>query len=167
MREGVFSMTSYFPDSLDNCYSPTDPFPDCAVCGVGYARGLGNLCLKCSHERYGAVIAVAVVIFVVVVMVIIDGIRSLTHPSVADNLPLRRTLSAVVSRFKGSRVYQALKIMVVSWQIVTQASAVVDNFLQNSCSGAFLTTVTFPKTLTIAKIKPDLREFTRPPCIFI
>lgn len=144
MRVDVLSVTYYPSDDLDNCPSPTDQPPDCAVCKDGYARGLGNACLKCSHERRNAVIVVAVVIFVLIVMVIIAGIRSLTHPGEEHNLPLCRMMKAAISRFKGARAYQALKIMVVSWQIVTQAS-IGEQFPQNSCSRSILPPLDFPR----------------------
>lgn len=96
---------------------------DCAVCTDGYARGLGNLCLKCSEERRSGVIALASVFIVVIVAAIVTHIPSLAFDTEAGSFLPRRVLEMARSRFKGARMYQAFKIVVVSWQIVTQVSS--------------------------------------------
>lgn len=90
-----------------------------------YARGLGYLCMKCSEGRRGAFIAVAVVIFVVLgaaAIFLVVSIRNSTSDNEAVVSKTERVLKRVRLRLRRVRAYQSMKIIVVSWQIITQAS---------------------------------------------
>ena len=87
----------------------------------GYARGLGYLCTECSDERRGALIAAVVVIVVLVVVAVMMGV----HSFASDTRRATSQPCGCGGRFRRMAVHQSLKIMVVSWQIVTQASTCV------------------------------------------
>ena len=97
--------------------------PDCAVCLDGYARGFGNSCIECSGQRRSAMIAFTAVVVVALVASIVIGIQSLEVDTEAHSCSPRQVLKMVYHQIRRTRASQALKIMVVSWQIVTQASA--------------------------------------------
>lgn len=81
----------------------------CAVCIDGYARGLGYTCLECSERRRVVAIAITVVILVIIIIIII--LRSFEN----------RFSSQSLARLRTAKAFQALKIIFVVWQIVTQA----------------------------------------------
>ncbi|CAM9706213.1 unnamed protein product [Ascophyllum nodosum] len=97
--------------------------PYCAVCLDGYARGFGNSCIECSGQRRSAMIAFTAVVVVALVASIVIGIQSLEVDTEAHSCSPRQVLKMVYHQIRRTRASQALKIMVVSWQIVTQASA--------------------------------------------
>lgn len=100
----------------------------CAVCAGGYTAGLSYTCSKCSADRRNAVIASAgVLLFAVAVAAIALGVKLLRRSGARDTqerrLPSRTTeiLQTCFKRIMGS---PALKIVIVAWQIVSQASAI-------------------------------------------
>eukprot|EP00904_Undaria_pinnatifida_P002436 jgi/Undpi1/12193/HiC_scaffold_5.g01869.m1 len=98
--------------------------PLCAVCADGYTAALGYACSQCNKERRSATIAVAAVVLVVVVAILVQGLRFLgtyAGRTVAGESVLSRDRTGVQPQFIGARASQALKVVVVSWQIVTQA----------------------------------------------
>ena len=74
-------------------------------------------------------IAISVVISVALIAVIVIGIRFLASTSEAESDPPRQ-MRILESRFKLARACQGLKIVVVSWQIITQVSTFI---LELSC----------------------------------
>jgi len=82
---------------------------DCAVCSQGYAATLYYRCSKCSRDTPVGPVALAVfavlAMFFVVYMISIEGDRN--------------TWSSI-DRMKAIVPLQSFKIIIVSWQIVTQ-----------------------------------------------
>ena len=56
------------------------------------------------------------------VLAIVAGIRSLASGTEVASSPTQRMLEKVKSRLRKARMHQSLKIIVVSWQIITQVS---------------------------------------------
>ncbi|CAN0218885.1 unnamed protein product [Ectocarpus sp. 4 AP-2014] len=92
--------------------------PFCAVCAEGYTRGVGYTCSRCDAGRRNWTIGVALVLVAVAVVTGALGVRYLG--SSAE----RAVGWRIRSRFERSTVSQGLKIVIVSWQIVSQFSAV-------------------------------------------
>ncbi|CAN0299763.1 unnamed protein product, partial [Pylaiella littoralis] len=92
--------------------------PFCAVCAEGYTRGVGYTCSKCDAGRRDWTIGVALVLAAVAVVVAALGVRCL-GASVE-----RAARWTIRTRFERSTASQGLKIVIVSWQIVSQFSAV-------------------------------------------
>ena len=87
---------------------------DCAVCSKDYVNGPAFTCKKCSEKTSGIAIAavLGVVGFIIMVMICsfllsgkIEGSRWGLVDAIMRYIPL-----------------QALKIIIVAWQILTQAS---------------------------------------------
>ena len=101
------------------------------MCADDYSGGLGYACSQCNEERRSATIAVAAVVLVAVVAIVAQGLRFLgtyAGRTVAGEAVLSGNQTGVQSLFTGARASQALKVVVVSWQIVTQASTVSSSF---------------------------------------
>lgn len=98
--------------------------PDCAVCAEGYAPGLGYVCSECSERRQ--YVAISIVLASCVILAV-GGVLCLYFVGVAVTVPGRRTLRidflGLQSRCQTAGITQALKIIVVSLQIVSQVSA--------------------------------------------
>ncbi|CAN0030927.1 unnamed protein product [Scytosiphon promiscuus] len=92
--------------------------PFCAVCSEGYTRGLGYTCSECNIYRRNWTIGVALVLFAVAVVVGVFGVRYLNSSA------KQPAGGRIQSRFERSTIGQGLKIVIVSWQIVSQFSAV-------------------------------------------
>ena len=98
--------------------------PVCAVCEDGYTAGLGRTCSECSAERRSATITAGAILVAVVVAAVVRGLKAL-------GTGIRQS-TAIESFFSGNvsgdgpraKARQSLKIIVVSWQIITQASSV-------------------------------------------
>lgn len=93
---------------------------DCAICTDGFSRGLGYTCLKCNMERRYVAIAIAVIIPVGILALVTHGMKMLRSGNGQERSFSRRSLARKRSRFMMARTFQALKIIIVSWQIITQ-----------------------------------------------
>lgn len=128
-RRGVCSWAATFPHSfpcslvtpsllLPSCSSSSSTV--CAECAEDYSLGLGYTCSECDEDRRKWTTAVAVILLVaaaVAVTVSVGYLGASTKESAATRIP-----SLVRQRFGRSWVSQGVKIIIVSWQIVSQAS---------------------------------------------
>ena len=99
--------------------------PVCAVCADGYTSGLAYTCSECNEERRIAAIATPTIVLLTVVAMFVRRftfLRSSGGQTVAEETSPGGD-NARDQRFIGAPATQALKILLVSWQIVTQASA--------------------------------------------
>lgn len=103
--------TSTYSSSL---FASRSPSTVCAVCAEGYTRGVGYTCSECNGHRRNCTIGVALVLFAIAVAVGVFGVRYLGS---SDEYPPGGRFQ---SRFSRSAVGQGLKIVIVSWQIVSQ-----------------------------------------------
>lgn len=94
----------------------------CAVCLEGYAAGSGYTCSKCTGARRGLAIGVGLVLLVLAAIVVAVAVSYLGSPD--EESAVEEYLSRRQTQLEGSRVSQGLKIIIVSWQIVSQASTV-------------------------------------------
>lgn len=94
-------------DDLDRC---TRMRPDCSVCSEGYATTVANACSKCSDGK-GAAIVVVLAIAVLVALGLLWHMVAIEQ----DGRP-----QGVVVRVWKVLPLQAIKIVTVAWQIVTQ-----------------------------------------------
>lgn len=92
----------------------------CAVCEDGYSLGLGYTCSACDEGRRNYTTAVAAIVAVFTALAVVVSVRYLGAS--AKELAAERIQSVIQDRFERSRVSQGLKIVIVSWQIVSQAS---------------------------------------------
>ena len=97
----------------------------CAVCAEGHTPGLGFTCVKCSGVRRNMTIGLGAVLLGAAVVMVAVSLNFLG--SSASGTPKRLHASCerfrrVISRLRSTKATQALKIVIVSWQIVTQAS---------------------------------------------
>lgn len=113
---------------LHICYFPNQPaLPsfdvslhvvlDCAVCEVGYSPSLAHTCTRCSNSRQNGLVAIAAVVAVVTVCAIAVFLAHLLSTE-----PEERGVGCLHRRVSRGLPLQAFKIVVVVWQIVTQAS---------------------------------------------
>ncbi|CAM9812920.1 unnamed protein product, partial [Ectocarpus sp. 6 AP-2014] len=89
--------------------------PYCAVCETGYAPSLAHTCTRCSSSRREGSIAatvIAALVSVFTIVTIFQYMLSTQHEEGIVGCFYRRILKAVP--------LQALKIIVVVWQILTQ-----------------------------------------------
>ncbi len=104
--------------------------PVCAVCAEGYTPDIGYACSRCIAGRRAATITVlSVLLLTAVVLTAALGVRHLRSRRDDAQAPIgggsgaaSRGLARIRSRLWHSRVAQTVKIIVVSWQIITQAS---------------------------------------------
>ncbi|CAM9790765.1 unnamed protein product [Scytosiphon promiscuus] len=99
----------------DDYCTPGYKGPYCAVCETGYAPSSGNTCTRCSSSTRQGLMVVTVIAALVVVSVIVAIVKFLLSTEREErNIGWfhRRVLPAVP--------VQALKIIVVPWQILTQ-----------------------------------------------
>lgn len=89
---------------------------DCAICSDGYAPQLGFTCTKCLGSASGLVLAAFVLVVIVFAAVAVASyVTSGERPGKQRGL---------VERFARFIPLQSLKIVIVSWQILTQVRAV-------------------------------------------
>lgn len=98
----------------------------CAVCAEGYTTGVGYACVRCTGSRRGAAIAVvSAILLVAVAVALVIGVKHRRRSSASTSVeesPAMRRLARVKSHLKRSGATQAIKTIIVSWQIITQAS---------------------------------------------
>eukprot|EP00752_Nemacystus_decipiens_P001402 g1387.t1 len=104
--------------------------PYCSVCEEGYAPGRSFTCNRCSDE--GSSIAIAVVVVVVIAMVVVGILLYVTGvaaPSCStSHLGWREKLDRLKDHFPS----QSTKILVVSWQIISQFAHVTSTVFPES-----------------------------------
>lgn len=99
--------------------------PVCAVCDDGYTPGLGYSCSKCSDGRRCAAITLGAILVAAAVVTIARSIKFL-----GTDADLREAVEGFSDNDVGgdqrgrarAKASQAVKIIIVSWQIITQAS---------------------------------------------
>ena len=96
---------------------------DCSVCQEGYAPGLSFSCNSCSDSS--GVMALAIVLIIIIVSFVVAVLFDLTVVGTAASPPSGHGCGARLTRLKAKFPFQSLKIAVVSWQIITQASTYV------------------------------------------
>ena len=101
---------------------------DCAVCDEGYASGFRYTCHSCEGPDKWAAIGGAVAVLVVVVPVIALGVAHLVgvadRPIYGKNGKWERRVSNFRDRLIRVIPVTAIKIVLVSWQIITQVKFV-------------------------------------------
>lgn len=89
------------------------PSADCSVCSEGYGEALVSTCRKCSRGDAVAAV-VAAVAFSLVGLVLVWYMVSIEKEG---------TRGGIIDRVQALVPLQSCKIVIVVWQIVTQASA--------------------------------------------
>ncbi|CAM9683309.1 unnamed protein product, partial [Choristocarpus tenellus] len=103
--------------------STSSVFPDCAVCDDGFAPGLSYSCSECDDSRKSLALGIGIFSLALIVLVVSGGIRFLIT---ASSLRLKNLHGGLSHRIKRMISFQGLKILVVTWQIVTQFSEVAN-----------------------------------------
>lgn len=104
---------------------------DCAECAEGYAPGVGYSCHEClrAGRRWGVGLAVGVAVLVVVSLVVADLVRVVDYTAHEDKdtveeeedpNTLERASAFCVYFFRRTLPCQAIKIVIVVWQITEQ-----------------------------------------------
>ncbi|CAM9623221.1 unnamed protein product [Scytosiphon promiscuus] len=96
--------------------------PFCAVCADGYAAGSGYTCSKCTGARAMVTVGVGIVLSTVGVIAVATTVKYLGSLDEVSSVEERQ--STLEARFEGSRLSRGVKIVIVSWQIVSQFSSV-------------------------------------------
>ena len=98
--------------SRPRCVFSLNNKTDCAVCGDGYVASLGFTCDKCSGNTKGIIVAsIFAAVFVSVVVAIVWHLMS---------SETRGTNRGIVNYVTRRVPIQAVKIIIVAWQILTQ-----------------------------------------------
>eukprot|EP00752_Nemacystus_decipiens_P002289 g2167.t1 len=92
--------------------------PYCAICSDGYAPQLGFTCSKCLGAASGIVLAATVLVVIVFVAVAVASYV------MSGERPGKRR--RIVERLARLIPLQSVKIVIVSWQILTQFTSVAD-----------------------------------------
>lgn len=97
----------------------------CAVCADGYTpSGVRYTCAKCTGGRRDATIAVISVVLLLVVLLTVAAtitcLQSESEQTFGGESAARRGVAWIGTRLKRSAGTQSLKIIIVSWQIITQ-----------------------------------------------
>lgn len=97
--------------------------PDCAVCASGYTGAQGDVCYEC-----GEVTAVASEVAAVIFVFLIPCLLFYTYKyltTVTQDSPERLVrIQGYLAHIKRAIPLQSLKILLVTWQIITQVSHV-------------------------------------------
>ena len=107
---GVTGSQSYCEEGYEGPY--------CSICSEGYSEHLSFSCRECSDNNTDTII-VAVILSVVGLIVIVALASYLTSSEIDSSLGI----SGVVKRYIP---LQSLKIVIVTWQILTQFSSVAN-----------------------------------------
>ncbi|CAM9817698.1 unnamed protein product, partial [Ectocarpus sp. 12 AP-2014] len=95
--------------------SPGYTGPYCAVCEAGYSSSLAHTCTRCSSSRRQGLMAATVIGALIAVLVVVSVCRYVVSAELEEGeigCFRRKVLEAVP--------LQAVKIIVVAWQILTQ-----------------------------------------------
>ncbi len=89
---------------------------DCAVCSDGYTERLGSVCSKCLSHASGIVLAAFFLVGIIlaailVALYVMSGKRTGTRQRLVD-------------RWARLIPLQSLKVIIVSWQILTQVRSI-------------------------------------------
>ena len=96
-----------------------------AVCADDYTSTLGYVCTQCNVGRRNAAITVAAVVLAALIAMVAHGLKFLgTYggQTAAGEVVPTENAAGVQLVLIGARASQALKAVVVSWPLVTQAS---------------------------------------------
>eukprot|EP00903_Cladosiphon_okamuranus_P006562 g6410.t1 len=99
----------------DSFCAPGYTGPYCAVCETGYSPSLANTCTRCSSSRRRGLLAATVIAAVVAVLAVAAIFKFLLSTEVEEE-----KIGWFHSRVLRAVPVQALKIVVVVWQILTQ-----------------------------------------------
>eukprot|EP00903_Cladosiphon_okamuranus_P014374 g13345.t1 len=102
------------PTGPDSC-APGYKGPYCAVCETGYSPSLAHTCTRCSSSRRHGLVAAAGIVALVAVVAVVAIFKFLL--SAEDE---ERNAGCFHGRVVRAIPVQALKIIVVVWQILTQ-----------------------------------------------
>lgn len=94
--------------------------PDCAVCDEGYAPGMAYSCHQCSKGRTSLALALAAIVSLAVLAVLVVIGRKLMFGTAMTPHDARLATSSWCQRIRQAIPYQAVKILIMVWQIVTQ-----------------------------------------------
>ncbi|CAN0245080.1 unnamed protein product [Ascophyllum nodosum] len=104
--------------------------PYCATCDEGYGSGFQYSCHSCQGSAKWAAIGGAIAVLVVVIFVVALGVAYLVGVVDRPTSDRRGTWERRFSNFRDGLVraipFTAIKIVFVSWQIITQFSGVVN-----------------------------------------
>lgn len=89
---------------------------DCAICSDGYSAQLGFACSECLGAASGIVLA-----SFLLVVIVFGAVAVASYVVLDEGADKRKGLVERVARFIP---LQSLKIVIVSWQILTQVRAV-------------------------------------------
>ncbi|CAN0089674.1 unnamed protein product [Ectocarpus fasciculatus] len=89
--------------------------PYCAVCEIGYSPSLYHTCTRCSSSRSRRLLAATVIAVLVALCAVVAILRYMMSTELED-----RDAGRFHRRVLGAVPVQALKIIVVVWQILTQ-----------------------------------------------
>ena len=93
--------------------------PYCSICSEGYSESLSFSCRKCSEDSSDAILTSLIVSFV--------GLGSICIlVSYLTSSDISESKKGLIGLFKTYIPLQSLKILVVTWQILTQFSAVAN-----------------------------------------
>lgn len=105
--------------TLPTCNSLLLASPDCAVCASGYTAGISHTCYACDGATAAAAKAAAITLMLISALVLLSAYKYLTSAGTSD-VPEQSSLHACLSRIKQAFPLQAVKILIVAWQIITE-----------------------------------------------
>lgn len=111
-RGGQTGSSTFCEDGYEGAY--------CSVCAKGYSRSIGFACTKCTSRNRNVTIALGAALIVLVAALFGDFVVSLVRDTEAKLLGCLCGGRAVCRGIP----FQAIKIIVVVWQILTQFSSV-------------------------------------------
>ncbi|CAB1118550.1 unnamed protein product [Ectocarpus sp. CCAP 1310/34] len=94
--------------------------PYCSICSGGYTKQLGFSCTKCSENKAGGI----VVIVMVAILTILAAVAVVSYVMSRDDDGGAE--GGFVERVAGHIPLQSVKIVIVSWQILTQFTSVAN-----------------------------------------
>ena len=101
---------------------------DCAACAEGYVSGFQYSCHSCQGSDKWTAIGGALAVLVVVMFVVVFGVAFLVavidRPTSGRNGKWERRVSNLRNGLVRAIPLTAIKIVVVSWQIITQVKFV-------------------------------------------
>lgn len=95
-------------------------FAVCAVCADGYADGSGYTCSECNGARRMSTIGIAIALLVVAAALVTTSVSYLGSSKEVSTVEGLKSMC--LARLEGSILSHGLKIVIVSWQIVSEAS---------------------------------------------
>lgn len=99
--------------------------PDCAVCADDYAWGEGYTCIECRNATAHTTQVLGIVVLVILAGVlarVLQYLVSLPRPTSGRNMS---RWQRYITRAYQAIPIQAIKIIIVAWQIITEVGATV------------------------------------------